>query len=41
VGSTPTLVIDGKYRITGGRNWEDKLRIADHLIARERAAQGG
>jgi thiol:disulfide interchange protein DsbA len=41
VGSTPTLVIDGKYRITGGRSWEDKLRIADHLIARERAANGG
>ena len=30
-----------KYRITGGRSWEDKLRIADHLIARERATHGG
>jgi thiol:disulfide interchange protein DsbA len=38
VDGTPTLVIDGKYRITGGRGWEDKLRIADHLIAKERAA---
>ncbi|QNP39744.1 thiol:disulfide interchange protein DsbA/DsbL [Lysobacter solisilvae (ex Woo and Kim 2020)] len=41
VSSTPTLVIDGKYRITGGNSWEDKLRIADHLIAMERAARNG
>ena len=43
VSSTPTLVINGKYRVTGGRGWEDKLRIADHLIAMERAkaASGG
>ena len=43
VSSTPTLVIDGKYRITGGKGWEDKVRIADHLIAMERAkaATGG
>lgn len=43
VSSTPTLVINGKYRVTGGRGWEDKLRIADHLIAMERAkaAAGG
>ena len=40
VEATPTLVINGKYRVTGGRDWEDKLRIADHLIARERAAAG-
>ena len=38
VSSTPTLVVNGKYRITGGRGWEDKVRIADHLIAMERAA---
>ncbi|KQY55015.1 thiol:disulfide interchange protein DsbA/DsbL [Lysobacter sp. Root494] len=37
VSSTPTLVIDGKYRVTGGKGWEDKVRIADHLIAMERA----
>ena len=43
VSSTPTLVINGKYRITGGKGWEDKVRIADHLIAMERAkaATGG
>jgi len=40
VSSTPTLVIDGKYRVSGGKSWEDKLRIADHLIAMERAAAG-
>lgn len=38
VSSTPTLVVNGKYRITGGRGWQDKVRIADHLIAMERAA---
>jgi thiol:disulfide interchange protein DsbA len=41
VSSTPTLVIDGKYRVTGGKNWQDKLRIADHLIAMERAGASG
>ncbi|HEY1140256.1 MAG TPA: thiol:disulfide interchange protein DsbA/DsbL [Lysobacter sp.] len=42
VSSTPTLVINGRYRITG-KGWEDKVRIADHLIAMERAkaATGG
>jgi thiol:disulfide interchange protein DsbA len=40
VSSTPTLVVGGKYRVTGGNSWEDKLRIADHLIAMERAAAG-
>jgi len=40
VASTPTLVVNGKYRVTGGRGWQDKVRIADHLIAMERAAAG-
>lgn len=40
VNSTPTLVVAGKYRVTG-KNHEDSLRIAEHLIARERAARGG
>lgn len=40
VEGTPTLVIDGKYRVTGRGGWEEKLRIADHLIAMERAAAG-
>ncbi|MBW8823562.1 MAG: thiol:disulfide interchange protein DsbA/DsbL [Xanthomonadales bacterium] len=44
VGGTPTLIIDGKYRITGDPNTTtraDQLKIADKLIARERAARGG
>ncbi|WP_425456091.1 thiol:disulfide interchange protein DsbA/DsbL [Cognatilysobacter terrigena] len=42
VTGTPTIVVDGKYRVTGGKSYEDVLRIADHLIAMERAAmQGG
>ena len=33
---TPTLVINGKYRVDGGTH-EERLRIASQLIARERA----
>ena len=38
--STPTLIVNGKYRVTGN-NFEDILRIASGLIARERAAAAG
>ena len=39
VTGTPTLIVNGRYRVTGkGGGWEEKLRIADHLIAMERAA---
>jgi thiol:disulfide interchange protein DsbA len=37
VEGTPTLVINGKYRILG-RSFDETLRIADQLVARERAA---
>lgn len=37
VDSTPTMIVDGKYRITG-KSWEANLEIAEHLIADERAA---
>jgi thiol:disulfide interchange protein DsbA len=37
LGGTPTLVVDGKY-VVKGKDREDSLRIADQLIARERAA---
>ena len=37
VESTPTLVVNGKYRITG-QSPEDNLRIANQLVAQERAA---
>ena len=38
VESTPTIVVDGKYRVTAP-TLEDTLRVAEHLIAQERAAQ--
>ena len=37
IESTPTLIVNGKYRVQG-RTYEDMLRIADALIAQERAA---
>lgn len=37
VESTPTLIVNGKYRVTGNSH-EESLRIAEHLIARERAS---
>ncbi len=40
VDSTPTLVVDGKYRVIG-KSFEDTLRIADHLVARVRASRTG
>lgn len=39
IEGTPTLIINGKYRVIGGRNPDEALRIADYLIARERAAR--
>jgi len=38
VTSTPSIVVGGKYRVNG-TSFEDRLRITDHLIARERAAR--
>lgn len=40
VEGTPTIVVDGKYRVLG-KSYEDVLRITDHLVARERAAHAG
>lgn len=39
VEGTPTLIVNGRYRVAG-RTLDEALRIADHLIARERAAAG-
>jgi thiol:disulfide interchange protein DsbA len=36
VEGTPTLIVDGKYRVLG-KSYEDQLRITDALIAQERA----
>jgi thiol:disulfide interchange protein DsbA len=38
--STPTIIVNGKYRVTGN-SFEDMLRIASQLVARERAAAAG
>ena len=38
VQGTPTLIINGRYRVTA-RSLDDTLAIADQLIARERAAR--
>lgn len=38
VQGTPTLIVNGKYRVQG-RTLSDTLRIADELIAKERAAR--
>jgi thiol:disulfide interchange protein DsbA len=35
VEGTPTLIVDGKYRVLG-KSYEDQLRITDALIAQER-----
>ncbi len=37
VQGTPTMIVDGKYRVLG-KSYEDILLITDKLIARERAA---
>lgn len=40
VNGTPTLMVNGKYRVSGGRTPEDRMHIVDVLIAHE-SAQGG
>jgi thiol:disulfide interchange protein DsbA len=40
VDGTPMLVVNGKYRIVG-QSLQDTLRVANQLIAMERAAQAG
>ena len=40
VEGTPTLVINGKYRVTA-RTLDDTVRVAGQLVARERAARRG
>ena len=39
VQGTPTLIVNGKYRVMG-KSFGDMLRVADGLIARERASIG-
>ncbi|MFC5576969.1 thiol:disulfide interchange protein DsbA/DsbL [Lysobacter niabensis] len=40
VEGSPSVVVNGKYRVTG-KTLEDTLRITTHLVAKERAAGGG
>lgn len=37
VDATPMLVVNGKYRVIGGRSQAERLRIVEQLVARERA----
>jgi thiol:disulfide interchange protein DsbA len=37
VQGTPTIIVDGKYRVIG-KSYDDMLRITNQLIAQERAA---
>jgi len=37
VNSTPTLIVNGKYRITA-KSHEESLKVAEYLVAKERAA---
>ncbi|MFL9584267.1 thiol:disulfide interchange protein DsbA/DsbL [Stenotrophomonas sp. AB1(2024)] len=39
IQSTPSVIVNGRYLVKG-KSFPDMLRIADHLIARERAAKG-
>lgn len=39
IGGTPSLLVNGKYLVKGS-SWEDMLRIAEGLVAQERAAGG-
>jgi thiol:disulfide interchange protein DsbA len=36
VGGTPTIIVDGKYRVTGGRTYKEVLDITEHLVQMER-----
>mgnify|MGYP006391336111 FL=1 len=38
VNATPTLIVNGKYRITA-KSLENSLQVADFLIQKERAAK--
>jgi thiol:disulfide interchange protein DsbA len=40
VEGSPAIVIEGKYLVKG-KTLEETLRIATHLVAKERAARGG
>lgn len=41
VDSTPTMIVNGKYRVLAGQDFQVVLGTVDHLVERERAAAGG
>lgn len=40
VSGVPAIAVDGKYMITGGKDYNETLAIADKLIAKVRAEKG-
>ena len=38
VDSTPTMIVNGKYRVIAGQDFQEVLRIVDHLVEMERSA---
>ena len=39
VDGTPSLVVNGKYRVIGGKTYDERMRIVDRLVEQERAAR--
>lgn len=39
--STPALIVAGRYKVIGAKSYDDLLRIADALVAMERAKRRG
>lgn len=39
--STPALIVAGRYKVIGAKSYDDLLRIADALVAMERARRRG
>lgn len=40
IQGVPAMAVDGKYMVTGGRDFKDTLAIADKLIAKVRVERG-
>jgi len=38
VDSTPTMIVNGKYRVIAGQDFQEVLRIVDYLVEQERSA---
>jgi len=40
IQGVPAIAVDGKYMVTGGKDYNEQLAIADKLIAKARAEKG-